>query len=86
MLHETRHGQQVALALPSHLGLVGLLQLLLVDVDLVLVLRPQLGQRLGQLALKLLLPAAVDLHDARLVSTLRLTQLLQKKTKNMKRR
>lgn len=59
------------------LGVVGLLQLLLVEADLVLVLGPQIGQGVGQLALELLLAPAVDLHQAGLVPTLGLAQLLQ---------
>lgn len=63
-----------------HLGVVGLLDLLLVEVDLLLVLGPQLVQRLGQLALKLLLLPVVNLHHASLVPTFGLTQLLQTET------
>lgn len=62
------------------LRVVGLPDLLLVDADLILVLGPQLVQGLGQLALKLLLVPAVNLHHARLVPTLGLTQLLQTQT------
>lgn len=60
----------------THLGLVGLLQLLLVEADLSLVLGSQLSQGLSQLALKLLLPSTVNLNHARLVPPLGLTQLL----------
>lgn len=63
-----------------YLGVVGPLDLLLVEADLILVLGSQLGQGLGQLALKLLLPPAVDLHHARLVPALGLTQLLRTQT------
>lgn len=67
-------------SLPAYLGVVGLLQLLLVEVDLVLVLASQLGQGFGQLALVVLLPPAVDLHQTRGVLPLGLVQLLQTQT------
>lgn len=60
-----------------YLGVVGPLQLLLVDANLVLVLRPQLRQSFSQFAFKLLLPPAVDLHYLGTVPTSGLTQLLQ---------
>lgn len=60
----------------ADLGVVGLLNLLLVDADLILMLGPQLAQGLGQLALKVLLAPAVDLHHAGLVAALGLAQFL----------
>lgn len=60
--------------------MVGLLDLLLVEINLLLMLGSQLSQGLGQLALKLLLSPAVDLHYTRLVPTPGLTQLLKTPT------
>ena len=59
-----------------YLRVVGLLQLILVHLDLELVLRPHLHQRLRQLALKVLLEAVVHLHHAGLVASLGLPQFL----------
>lgn len=70
----------------ANLGVVGLLNLLLVDADLFLVLGPQVAQGLGQFALKVLLAPAVDLHHAGLVATLGLAQLLHKGVKQVRKR
>lgn len=59
-----------------HLRVVRLLNLLLVEEDLILMLCSQICQGTGQLALKLLLAPAVNLHHARLNAALGLTQLL----------
>lgn len=59
-----------------HLGLVGLLQFQLVEPHLLIVLGPQLLQRLCHLEVVLLLPAAVHLHQAPLVPPPRLPHLL----------
>lgn len=64
----------------THLRVEGLLHLLLVEVELFLVLGSHLDQRLGQLALIVQLPPAVQLHHARLVAALGLTHLLQTQT------
>ena len=60
-----------------YLGVVGLLQLVLVHLDLELVLGPHLRQGVRQLALKVLLEPVVHLHHAGLVPPLRLPQLLE---------
>lgn len=49
-------------------------------MNLILMLGSQLSQGLGQLALKLLLSPAVNLHDARLEPMPGLTQLLKTPT------
>lgn len=61
----------------SYPGVVGLLQFLLVNADLLFVLSSQLDQSCRQLVLKLLLSAAVDLHHPRLGAPLGLACLLQ---------
>lgn len=61
----------------NYLGVVGLLDFLLVEADLLLVLGSKVNQSLGELAVELLLPPAVNLHHAGLKPTLGLTQLLQ---------
>lgn len=64
----------------TYLRVVGLLHLLLVEAELFLVLGSHLDQRLGQLALVVHLPPAVELHHARLVAAFGLTHLLQTQT------
>lgn len=59
--------------------IVGLLDLLFIDAELLLMLTPELDQGVGQLALEFLLPAAVDLDHAGLVSAFRLAQFLRRK-------
>lgn len=66
----------VVLGCETDLRIVGLLNLLLVDADLLLMLRPQVAQGFGQLALKVLLAPAVDLHHAGLTAPLGLAQFL----------
>lgn len=61
----------------NYLGVVGLLDFLLVEADLLLVLGSKVNQSLGELAVELLLPPAVNLHHAGLKATLGVTQLLQ---------
>lgn len=68
------------LRLLLYLRVVGLLHLLLVEVELLLVLSSHLHQGLGQLALIIPLPAAVHLHNAGLLAALELTLLLQTQT------
>lgn len=60
-----------------YLGRVGLLQLLLVELDLGLVLATEVVQRIGKLALELPLAPVVNLHQARLVTAFGLAELLQ---------
>lgn len=64
--------------LPAHLGLVGLLQLQLVETHLLVVLAAQLLKCLRHLEVVLLLPAAVHLHQAPLVPPACLPHLLGK--------
>lgn len=72
---ELTHKQSL-IGCETDLGVVGLLDLLLVDADLFLMLSPQLAQGFGQLALKVQLPPAVDLHHAGLLAPLGLAQFL----------
>lgn len=60
-----------------YLGHVGLLQLLLVEIDLGFVLAAEVLQRIGQPVLEFTLLPAVDLHQACLVAAFRLTELLR---------
>lgn len=59
-----------------YLGVVGLLNVLLVDAKLLFVLSTKFSQSFRQFTLKILLPATVDFHHTRLIPALRLTKLL----------
>lgn len=59
-----------------YLGIVGLLNLILVHLDLQFVLATHLYQRLRQLAFKILLVPIVQFNHARLMTTLCLPQFL----------
>lgn len=74
------HNVIITTARLCYLGIVGLLNLLLVDAELILMLATEVSQSLSQLTVELLLSTAVNFHHTRLMPTLRLAQLLQHQT------